>query len=96
MPRKRICEECDEPKLLLARVCSACYLRRKRDPNRVGGRREIVDTLTFMTTPVNRTIDKLEAPERSAKEYREMSETPAKIDPRALVLPKAPPGRRAA
>lgn len=96
------CAECGEDKLVRvcfkgkAAICAGCYSQTRRDPNRVGGRRDVVDTLTFISRPVERTSDALETPKRSDKDYREMATAPAKVDPRALMRPLAPPGRRAA
>lgn len=92
------CAECGEDKLVRvcfkgkAALCAGCYSQTRRDPNRVGGRRDIVDVATFISRPVERTTDSFETPARSDKEYREMAKAPAKVEPRALVLPPAPPG----
>jgi hypothetical protein len=96
------CDSCGESKQVRVYfkrkppICAACYAQRRRDPNRVGGRREIVDALTFMSRPIEQTKDSVETPKRSDKEYRELATAPAKVDPRALVRPLSPPGRRAA
>lgn len=76
-------------------VCERPRVEKKR--KRRGGP---VDVATYMIENLNPTTDGREALEgfplklrKGTDHYKELSEAPAKVDPRALVLPKAPPGR---
>lgn len=80
-------------------ACFVCERPRKEKKKR---KRGPVDVATFISESMNPTVDGREALEgfplklrKGTEHYKELSETPAKVDPRALVLPKAPPGRAA-